>query len=460
MNQLLSFVLIIAVASTVPLFDPSEARFALIVKLSKEHESYFQPMFYNNSNELVYYYSKPPLYVWFAMIFNSFMPIELAQRFPSLLAGFIYLFLLPILFGLNKTRILTFVTCYPAFIIAMILGITDTLFSFFLICSLICFFHLNKPILAGFFCGLSVLTKGPVGLVLIVPSILLAKFFGFPNKGLLSVIFTSILTSSWWFIYSSIRDKGFVDYYFVQENLNRFLGKGVLEYGTLHKEPYGLAAIGSLLFFVPYVKAFFETSKTLFAKKNNLSEAEKIRLAALIFILVVITFYSFSRTFLFSYLLPIAFALPIVLSDKDLQPTNTLLNFVSFVFIVTSSLYCAIFANNWLILLTPAIATVKYVFYRRDNVVFLFTTLAIYNIIAVSRSNYDLKKIPSIDCSIVKHIHSRYHSAEIYLPMQVIRTTPGNIASGDCVLLEKDEVDNTKFQEIFRGRNLVIAKAI
>ncbi len=125
------------------------------------------------------FWEKPPLFIWLqAICMKLFGVNEFAARFPNVVIGFITLLALyfPILKQYGKraaifTLILYLGSFTPHFYFKS--GIIDPLFNLFMYVSLLYLIYASQKrthknfLLAGFFLGLAVLTKGPAALLLI-----------------------------------------------------------------------------------------------------------------------------------------------------------------------------------------------------------------------------------------------------------------------------------------------------
>jgi 4-amino-4-deoxy-L-arabinose transferase-like glycosyltransferase len=172
-------ILYIPFLGNVHLFDWDEINFAEISREMVASGKYSQPQI---NFEL--FTEKPPLYFWLqSACMNLFGINEFSARLPNALLG---LLVLPILYSLGKKlRDHTFGLLWAFFYACSILphlyfksGIIDPWFNIFIFLSLYFMIvavekrketkqNFKWLITGGFFCGMAVLTKGPVALILI-----------------------------------------------------------------------------------------------------------------------------------------------------------------------------------------------------------------------------------------------------------------------------------------------------
>jgi hypothetical protein len=208
---LLSAILFIGLGNT-HLFDWDEINFAESAREMMASGDYlrvqinFEP-----------FWEKPPLFFWLQVVSMKLFGVnEFAARFPNAVFGFIYLISFYFIgkkhfsakFGLMWSLIF-FATILPHIYFKS--GIIDPVFNYFIFMSIYFMIlvisgdHENKmhlAFIAGLFSGLSVITKGPVGFLLLGLTLLvyliIKKFKPFPKVkfiagfffGLLVIIFT------------------------------------------------------------------------------------------------------------------------------------------------------------------------------------------------------------------------------------------------------------------------------
>ncbi len=465
-NLLIFFALILAVNTFSPVSNPSEARFALMAQISLEKNSWLIPMFYDNQNNLIPYYSKPPLFVWCVMFFSQFLPLEMALRLPSLLSVIGYFFFhKSILRKLKQDNSPEFrFDNYPPLIVSASLGITDPIFGFlvFVSCGLTLIF--NQWFLAGIIAGLAVLTKGPIGYIFCCFAFIVN--FSFRNffiifKRFLIFSFGCFLSSAWWFLLVWSIDGNFLKYFFLEENIFRFLGKANIRYGQLHVEPFGLAAIFSALFVFPYFYPFISAVKYLMGSKIS-SEYDAARKNFLKIILLIVLFFSFSRTILLSYLLPLAYFIPLIIDTKSYMETknSTFLKLIGFAAYFLGPFFLGL---NFSILSAFILISLGTLFLPRANLSYITPlSLGVLMIVFSNRTNFDKELFKNLsgskECLLIKTLHNRLHSLELYSPIKIVRIkNEKEIKANDCLIFEKDERSN--FPIIMMGSKFYIARS-
>jgi len=214
---LLSALLFIPFLGGVHLFDWDEINFAecaremLVTGDYSRVQLNFQP-----------FWEKPPLFIWLqALSMKLFGVNEFAARFPNAVCGIITL---NVLYSIGKKIndhrfALLWVLSYAASFLPFLYfktGIIDPWFNFFILLNIyFTMLWLNNntrektnlnSVYAGIFAGLAVLTKGPVALIIIGLTVLIAwlrlKFNPFANlKNILLFVFALLLSGFSWFIY-------------------------------------------------------------------------------------------------------------------------------------------------------------------------------------------------------------------------------------------------------------------
>lgn len=225
--------LFIPFIGNMPLFDWDEINFAECAREMLVSDNY--------SNVQLYYqpfWEKPPLFIWLqAISMNLFGINEFAARFPNALCGVITLLVLYRTGKvLNDRRFaLTWVFVYAATLLPHLFfksGIIDPWFNLFIYISVFYLIrHTNNPVgnfgyktslLAGFFLGLALLTKGPAALILVGLTVtvffILSRFKKISEPKFLVVFFLAFLVTGFsWFAIEAINGntqviKDFIDY--------------------------------------------------------------------------------------------------------------------------------------------------------------------------------------------------------------------------------------------------------
>lgn len=245
-----SLLLFLPFLGSVHLFDWDEINFA---EAARE-------MVYTGNYQLVQvdfqpFWEKPPLFIWLqASAMQVFGVNEWAARFPNVLAA-IASFLL--LYRIGTRHIAPMAGWIMVLLYAGSLtphlyfrsGIIDPVFNLFMMLAIYQLYlssieantsnnrHIHF-LLAGLFTGLSVLTKGPVGLLIVGTSALvyyiIERFRGFPGFGeLFSALLAFSLVVSVWFVPEWMRHGNWFMQKFIAYQLDLF--KGNME---AHAQPF------------------------------------------------------------------------------------------------------------------------------------------------------------------------------------------------------------------------------
>jgi 4-amino-4-deoxy-L-arabinose transferase-like glycosyltransferase len=194
------------------LFDWDEVNFAECAREMIVSKNYF-----NVTINYEAFWEKPPVFIWMqALSMLVFGVNEFAARFPNLIAA---VFTLLTIYRFGKDFFgekfgIAWSGLYACSILPFMYfnsGIIDPWFNYFIFYGIIQFYkgcmHKNTRnfMLSGVFIGLSILTKGPVGLLLIGGAFgvyfILNRFKDFPSFGKISLfLFTTLLIGSLWFI--------------------------------------------------------------------------------------------------------------------------------------------------------------------------------------------------------------------------------------------------------------------
>ena len=203
-------------------------------------------------------------------------------------------------------------------------------------------------VLAGVFSGLSVLTKGPVGiflpLIVLTGFLIVKKQFDIKHLKIYFIIFFfALLISLPWYLRVHFATNGeFTREFFFEHNLKRFTSV-VGE----HPGPFWFYIPVVLGGFMPWtvflIDALIHLSKCLFKKSFN-----KLLLFSFVWILTVFLFFSFSTTKLATYILLIFPPLSIVtgywiliLSKKD---SKTVKKIIMFLFLLLIPVFFYVFS--------------------------------------------------------------------------------------------------------------------
>ena len=263
------------------------------------------------------FYDKPPLHNWFVAIsFLIFGFNEFAARLPAALLGMGCVIITYLLgrriFGPTAAFLSSLVLASSVeFFVLSRTVVHDISLAFFITLALTLFYlgyenekHRRPYFLVGYAAmGLSVLAKGPVGILLPAAIIglflILKKQLGFLRKmqvgwGMLVVL----AVAAPWYILISIKDPDYVSYFFLKQNFGNFFSADVR-----HPEP--------IYYYIPVLMGgMFPWSiflpLALFRGIRALKSANKDgMLFALLWVAVIFIFFSLASSKLGTYLLPL-----------------------------------------------------------------------------------------------------------------------------------------------------------
>jgi 4-amino-4-deoxy-L-arabinose transferase-like glycosyltransferase len=206
------FLACIPIIGLTPLFDWDEVNFAECAREMIVTKDYF-----NVTINFEAFWEKPPLFIWMQTLSMLIFGInEFAARFPNVIAAVITVL---VLYRFGKEFFgekfgIAWSALYACSILPFMYfnsGIIDPWFNFFIFYGIIQFYqgsiqYLTRNFVwSGLFIGLAILTKGPVGLLLIGGAFsvyfLVNRFKDFPSIGKLAIfIFTTLFVGSLWFI--------------------------------------------------------------------------------------------------------------------------------------------------------------------------------------------------------------------------------------------------------------------
>lgn len=208
----------------IPVSDPVEVNYALTAKEMLLSGDYISPRIYGEA-----WFDKPVFFYWeLIAAFKIFGITDYAARFFPAIMSLLSLFLIYIFSGIiygKKVGIYSVVILGTSLIFWCIskLIITDSTLFFFMNATLVCFYlayRENKPKLywlAYVFAGLSVLTKGPIGLLIPGAIIILFLLWEKNLKAFLSIkLFSGIIiflfvAAPWYIAMANIHGSAFTD---------------------------------------------------------------------------------------------------------------------------------------------------------------------------------------------------------------------------------------------------------
>ena len=242
--MVLTVALILPFLGAVHLFDWDEVNFAECAREMIETGDYTQVMI-----NFVPFWEKPPLFIWMqAISMKAFGISAFAARLPNVFAAFFtFAFLYKSGKELKRSRFgWIWVIAYAGSFLPNIYfhsGIIDPWFNLFIVMGLYFGFkglksgQLKYYLISGTLVGLSILTKGPVGLILfsvpLVLFILLNRKEVLPKwSGILSFVVSFLSIGGLWFFLLMIQGKEQVIYDFIDYQIRLFQTK-IIHYSSL-----------------------------------------------------------------------------------------------------------------------------------------------------------------------------------------------------------------------------------
>ncbi len=324
---------LIARASTLEinaLADPTETRYASIAQemiLGGDWVTPKLPM----PTGIEPYLGKPPLHFWMtAASYSAFGVDEWSSRFPSFVAMLAIVALLLVFsrkfltleIGMGGAGILlscaiffffsgasvidvTLTACVTLAIVGFALGMNETGRT-----------RLFFGAMVSLGAALGFLTKGPIAIALIAGtalgfSLLRRDFGALRRYPWVAGIALFLVATAPWFIWSEIRNPGFLKYFVWNENIARYLFK---EYGDLygrgHRHPRGFVWLALFLALLPWTPLLLHQSWR--QRRALLSEPRALLLA---WGLSVAVFFTFVRQLHIGYVIPGLPALSLLLAD-------------------------------------------------------------------------------------------------------------------------------------------------
>jgi 4-amino-4-deoxy-L-arabinose transferase-like glycosyltransferase len=306
-----------------PLIDPDEGRYAEIPREMLERGDFVTPTL-----NYVKYFEKPPLLYWLnAGSMKLFGQNEFAARLPSALAG---LFTIIITYSAARTMFNRRTGLLAAIILGSSAGflmqgriiLTDMLLTCCLTTALFCFLLATRSAaphkrsffyLFFIFCGLAVLTKGLIGMVL--PAGIVFWFLVIGKRWHLlreipwfSGLTLFLLVTAPWFILVSLKNPEFPYFFFIHEHFQRYTS-------TIHHrgQPFWFFLPILVLTMLPW-SFFLPGSLTQAWKERYNSQCAPLFL--LIWPLVILFFFSFSESKLIPYILPTIPPLALLIAQR------------------------------------------------------------------------------------------------------------------------------------------------
>jgi len=315
----------VAAMALLPVTDPTEGRYAQVSQEMAVTGDWVTPRVWMNEAHLPFM-GKPPLFFWAAAATMKLLGVsELAARLPSLLAALLLIGLLYRVMerygGSGSGWLSVLVTASCGFFLA-VSGVVaiDMLLSACVAGSLLAYFAFTcEPslrlrqrwsLLVFLLLALGFLTKGPVAVVLFGLPVLAwtARWRQWPAlrdhcwaEGVL--LFLVLVTP--WFAVCELRNPGFLKYFFLNENLLRFVTHDYGDaYGNGHLYPRGTALLMFLATTSPWcLFALWRVVRTRSAGRV-LTLADKQASFLFLAFAAGTLFWCLARQLLFTYMLP------------------------------------------------------------------------------------------------------------------------------------------------------------
>ena len=321
-----------------PLQDTSEARYGEMVRLMVETNDWITPYFDYD----VPFWGKPPLFIWMsALSMKVFGVNEFAVRFPALLCGILVMGLCWQLAQFQLGRIQAKLAVLILVSTAMFLVLSGTVLAdpvMLLSITLIMtgfWIGWHSPdqrekrlwqylFFAG--CGIALLSKGPVVLVIAGLPIF---FWCLPKGRLLQFwqtfpciigVLLTLLVALPWYIAAELKTPGFLEYFVVGEHFSRYVDSGWDgdQYGSAHIKPLGTIWIRWIQGGAPWsVVIVFIALKRCWHRvrgaKTGVSSWEGF---LWLWLLTPLLFFTFSKNLIWTYALPVAPAMALLLTTR------------------------------------------------------------------------------------------------------------------------------------------------
>lgn len=293
-------------------WDPDEPRYAQASYNMLKTKDYITPMF--NGSER---FDKPPLIYWLiAASYKVFGVNEFAARLPSAFGGLLIVILCFLFVRKYVSQSAGFIsgcvlaTCLEFIVLALICN-TDMVLAFFICLACVIFYVSYKKrglfwinLLFYLLLGISVLTKGPVSLVVVGLVILVflsikkdISYLLRMNIPLGLVILFFVITP-WFFVTLKTYGLEYFQTFFVKHNFSRFTSSSFQ-----HAKPFYYFLVVTVIGFLPWsffiLPAFAQTKSSL---KNNDGKSDILKFCVVWFSVIVV-FFTFSKAKLPTYIL-------------------------------------------------------------------------------------------------------------------------------------------------------------
>ena len=311
----------------IPVSDPVEVNYVLTAKEMLLSGDFISPRIYGEP-----WFDKPVFFYWELLLaFQIFGITDYAARFFPAIMSLLSLFLIYIFSGLlygKKVGIYSVVILGTSLIFWCVskLIITDSTLFFFMNSTLVCFYIAyseNKPklyYLAYVFAGLSVLTKGPIGLLIPGAIIILFLLWEKNIKALLNIklfggiIIFLIVCAPWYIAMVNLHGDAFIDTFL---GVHNYLRATVSEHPKWNVWYYytGIFLLGIFPWTFAPIIALYRRIK---AKDFVVTTHQKFLLTWAIFIPVLFQFMATKYpTYSFPAFFPVAILIALFLKDRE-----------------------------------------------------------------------------------------------------------------------------------------------
>lgn len=359
---LLCFLSFFTFLGSYPLLDVDETRYVTMARDMFNNKD-FMTLYLNGE----YFFEKPSFYFWLECLsFEFFGTInELTSRLPIVILSFLPLGLLFLLCKKVKNIKFAFIVCSILvtsleYNIITKIAILDSVLTSFIASSILCYFYTffvkekNKKyfwFLTYIFSALAVMTKGIPGFIVPFGIILISTIVFKKYKELFMFLFPGlflflIITLPWHLIMLKTYPGVFFHEYIYKHHFLRFLGSDVIH----RNQPWYFYFLTILwgafphifIVSVKWLQSSFKNIRNYLNKKNisinTIDNYNKLKILNIISIMVILLFFSSSKTKLITYILPIypflAFVIAniwekfILYNDKLIKKTLILLNII------------------------------------------------------------------------------------------------------------------------------------
>lgn len=316
-----------ATLGVLPMLDPSESRYAVVSRDMLQSGDFVTPMIWANG-EHVPFFSKPPLLFWLtAASMGALGTTEFAVRLPPFLAALAVLGLMWALlrrvFEADLLRAaLLILLSFPLFFLCAGIGLTDMLLCVTVGGALFSHYAFTREsdtvraqvlsVTTFVFLGLGMVAKGPIALVQFgLPTLLWTawhrRWTDFSAQAWWPGLLFFALIWVPWFALTERANPGFLEYFFLNENLLRFVASEYGDrYGGGHKFPPGAAVVFFMLACLPWIVVLAWQARDRAARSRIWQRLRGDDLQFLVVAVVVnVLFLSLSRHILGTYVLPV-----------------------------------------------------------------------------------------------------------------------------------------------------------